>query len=125
MIVVDTSSFVAYLSGAKGDDVDAVDDALFHKQVVLAPMVLTELLGDPKLTKKVSSFLLELPLLGITDGFWERAGKLRSKILAKKLKARLADSLIAQICIDHHVPLITRDHDFRHFIQEAKLKVAP
>jgi len=125
MIVVDTSSFVAYLSGAKGDDVDAVDEALLHKQVVLAPMVLTELLSDPKLPKKICSFLLELPLLEITEGFWERAGKLRSKILTKKLKARLADSLIAQICIDHHVPLITRDHDFRHFIQEAKLKVAP
>jgi predicted nucleic acid-binding protein len=35
--------------------------------------------------------------------------------LAKGLKARLADTLIAQSCLDHGVPLITHDTDFRHF----------
>lgn len=30
-------------------------------------------------------------------------------------KAKLADTLIAQACLDHRVPLVTRDLDFRHF----------
>jgi predicted nucleic acid-binding protein len=30
--------------------------------------------------------------------------------------ALASDTLIAQTCIDHDVPLITRDQDFRHFV---------
>ena len=44
-------------------------------------------------------------------------------VLAKRLRARLADTLIAQACVDHRVPLITRDVDFRHFAKHAALKV--
>jgi predicted nucleic acid-binding protein len=58
----------------------------------------------------------ELPLLEPTPGFWERAGLLRASIVARRHKARLADTLIAQTCIDHGVPLVTRDLDFRHFV---------
>lgn len=123
MIAVDTSSFVAYLSGLKGGDVEAFDEALFHKQVVLPPPVLTELLSDPKLSLKLRNLFLDIPLLGLIDGYWERAGNLRSKIIAKGYKARLADSLIAQICLDHGVPLITRDKDFRHFVKITSLYV--
>lgn len=115
MIAVDTSSFVAYLSGSKGRDVDAIDKALINKQVVLPPVVLTELLSDSKLTTKLLNIILEIPVLSLYEGFWERAGYLRAKIISKGHKARLADSLIAQICIDNGVPLITRDKDFRHF----------
>ena len=63
----------------------------------------------------------ELPVLFLSSGFWSRAGVLRAKILAKKLKARLADALIAQVCIDHNIPLITRDNDFRHYVKHAGL----
>ena len=59
--------------------------------------------------------LKDLPLLEITEGYWERAGALRARILSQKLKAKLADTLIAQSCLDHDVALVTRDGDFRHF----------
>jgi predicted nucleic acid-binding protein len=36
----------------------------------------------------------------------------------------LGDALIAQSCIDHDVPLITRDTDFRHFAKHCGLKLA-
>jgi hypothetical protein len=39
---------VAYLSGATGPDVGAVAIALEHAQATLPPVVLTELLSDPK-----------------------------------------------------------------------------
>jgi len=35
------------------------------------------------------------------------------------MSSDLADTLIAQICIDHDVPLITRDKDFRHFAKHG------
>lgn len=69
------------------------------------------------------AFVLSLPLLLIDDGYWKRAGDLRRSILDAGRKAKLADVLIAQSCIDHDVALITHDTDFRHFTR-AGLKLA-
>lgn len=121
MIAVDTSSLVAYLSGLPGRDADLVADAVDQHVAVLPPVVLTELLSDPRLPTAVRAALLELPLLPLTDGFWERAGLLRATVLSKRRKARVADALIAQSCLDASVPLVTRDRDFRHFAAAAGL----
>ena len=125
MIAADTSSLISYLSGGKGDDVDALDMALQSKQVVLPPVVLCELLSDPELPEQLSRTLKSLPLLSLSEGFWERAGLLRAKVIAQGRKARLADALIAQICLDHDLPLIARDRDFRHFARVSDLKLLP
>ena len=121
MIAVDTSSMIAFLEGARGADTDVVQSALEHQQLVLPPVVLTELLSDPGLTKAVRTLLAALPLLEIEPGFWERAGTLRASILTQRKKARIADALIAQSCLDQSVPLVTRDRDFRHFARDAGL----
>ena len=57
----------------------------------------------------------------LRPGYWQRAGELRAKVLAKRRKARLGDALIAQSCIDHGIPLLTRDRDFRAFAEAAGL----
>ena len=57
-------------------------------------------------------------------GYWERAGRLRALAIGGGHKAKLADTLIAQACLDHDVPLVTRDSDFRHF-RAAGLRVLP
>ena len=124
MIAVDSSSWIAYFSGATGRDVEALDLAVFQEQAVLPPVVLAELFSDPKLPAKTAQRLKELPLLEVLDGYWERAGSLRSRVLARGLRARLAGCLIAQSCLDHDVPLITRDSDFGHFVP-AGLKLFP
>lgn len=115
MIAVDTSTFIAYLGGGTGPDVEATDRALNDQQVAVPPVVLCELLSDPRLPATLRTLLLALPRLDTTEGFWVRAGALRVRLLASGRKARLADTLVAQSCIDHDVPLITRDADFRHF----------
>jgi len=46
---------------------------------------------------------------------------LRARVLAKRSKARLGDSLIAQCCIDRGIPLLTRNRDFRAFAEAAGL----
>jgi hypothetical protein len=121
MIALDTSSLVAFLRGEAGHDVEAIDRALELHQAVLPPPVLTELLSTPQLDRTLSRLIRALPMLESDAGYWERAGLLRAKLIAKRLRARLADSLIAQSCIDHQVPLITRDADFRHFAKHAGL----
>lgn len=125
MIAIDTSSWIAYLSGEKGGDVEGTSLALQYKQAALPPVVLSELLSDPRLPIQAIQFFKQLPLLDVLDGYWERAGTLRAKLISRGLKARLADSLIVQSCLDHDVPLITRDADFRHFVRSAGLKLSP
>lgn len=125
MIAIDTSSLVAYLSGARGADVEATGLALEHRQAALPPVVLSELLSDPKLGRDVKDVFLRLPLLEILDGYWERAGLLRAKALAHGRRARLADTLIAQSCLDHAVELVTRDADFGPFTRLAGLRLVP
>ncbi len=121
MIAADTSAWVAFLKGDGGEDAQLLDRALEDRQVLMAPVVLTELLSDPKLPSDVAQTLSELPLIEIRSGYWQRAGALRAQVLAKRRKARLGDALIAQSCIDRGIPLLTRDRDFQAFAQAAGL----
>lgn len=123
MIAVDTSSWVAYLSGTIGNDVSVVETALTERQICLPPVVLTELLSDPKLPAAVLTLFRQLPVLVVSEGYWERAGALRSLIISRRRRASLADALIAQSCLDHDVSLITRDADFRPFARLGGLKL--
>ncbi len=104
MIAADTSTWIAFLQGDDGEDVRLLDRALEDRQVLMAPVVLTELLSDPKASVDVGKTLAAVPLIEIKSGYWQRAGILRARALAKKRKARLGDALIAQSCIDRGVP---------------------
>jgi len=121
MIAADTSTWIAFLEGDGGEDAELLDRALQDRQVLMAPVVLTELLSDPKFSSEVSQTLSELPLIEVTHDYWQRAGELRAKVLAMRQKARLRDALIAQSCIDRGIPLLTRDRDFRAFADAAGL----
>ena len=123
MIAVDTSTWIGFLQGDGGRDAELLDQALADRQVLMVPVVLTEVLSDPKIPSEVSQTLSELPLIEVEPGYWQRAGALRAKVLAKRRKARLGDALIAQSCIDHRIPLLTRDRDFRAFADAAGLNL--
>jgi hypothetical protein len=119
VIAVDTSTWIAFFDGEVGDDVELLDKALQDRQVLMVPAVLTEVLSAPRLAPEVSRTLLEVPLIDVDPGYWQRAGELRAKVLAMRRKARLGDALIAQSCIDRGIPLLTRDRDFRAFASAA------
>lgn len=123
MIAIDTSSMIAFLEGEAGDDVDVIQSALDHHQLVLPAVVLSELLSDPALPRNVRDLLASLPILEVEPGFWARAGLLRASVLKQRRKARVADALIAQNCLDQATPLVTRDRDFRHFARSARLQL--
>ena len=123
MIAADTSTWIAFFEGEPGEDVEMLAQALVDRQVMMAPVVLTELLSDPGLPVPAARTLADVPLLALEDGYWERCGRLRAAGLGKKRKARLGDALIAQSCVDHGVALLTRDRDFRTFVDAAGLKL--
>jgi predicted nucleic acid-binding protein len=124
MLCLDTSSLIAYLQGEEGVDVDAVDQALVDQVGILSPVTVAELLSDPHLTSTLRRTVLELPTLPILEDFWERAGLLRAKVLRTGRRANLADTLVAQSCLDHHAMLVTRDRDFKVFMALAGLRLA-
>lgn len=123
MVAADTSSLLCFLAGHQGSDVDALRDALRGQILLVPPVVVTELLSDPGISKTVGGLISNLPLLPVEEGFWSRAGASRARLLKKKLKSRVADALIAQSCLDAGLPLITRDEDFRHYEKYCGLKV--
>ena len=122
MIALDTSAFSRLINGANDAASQAARTALDSRDAYLPPIVLTELLSNPALPEAAVAYISSVPLLKLHDDYWHRAASLRANILRRGLKAAVADSLIAQSCIDHDIPLITYDHDFRHFVH-AGLKL--
>lgn len=123
MICADTSSLIAYLEGEEGADLEEVDSALANQSLALSPISVAELLSGPTLSAEGAAFVLGLPRLEITPGYWERAGRLRARLIRHRNRPKIADTLIAQSCLDHRIPLITRDRDFRAFQKHAGLKL--
>ncbi len=123
MIAADTSSMIAYIQGEAGKDVEQITLVLEKEELILPPPVLSELLSDHALPQEIANTLMLLPRASIKEGYWERVGFLRASILKQKRKARLADSLIAQCCIDHNYSIITRDKDFKNFAKYTNLKI--
>lgn len=124
MVAVDTSTVIAYMQGATGRDVDLLVAALRGSEAVLPTVVLVELLSDADLPDPLRAAIVDLPVLAIGPDYWLRAAASRATVLTHKLRARLADALIAQACTDNDVALITRDKDFRHFARHCGLKLA-
>ena len=124
MIAADTSSLVAFLQGESGPDLTMIEAAVDGGQLRLPPVVVTELLSYPKAGPKITSAIGGFLQLDTSDGYWERAGATRRIVLAHGFKARVANALIAQSCIDNSVSLITRGKDFCHFAKHCGLILA-
>lgn len=124
MIAVDTSVFICYLQRQEGDDIEVLRRYLRIGDAWFPPVVVTELLSAPKLKTDDLALIVSLPMLEVEENYWRRAGEIRRKILQLGRKSRLGDALIAQSCIDHDIPLLTRDPDFRHYAEHCGLTLA-
>jgi predicted nucleic acid-binding protein len=123
MIAADTSTWIAFLEGAPGHDTQLLDQALADRRLLMIPAVLTELLSDPSVSSAVAAELMDVPMIEVDPGYWQRAGLLRARVFSQGRKARLGDALIAQTCLDRKIPLLTRDKDFRSFASAAHLNL--
>lgn len=123
MIAVDSSSMIAFFNNDEGEDVLQVQQCLDTGTLLLPPIVLIELLSAPFLPETIKNNIELLPILDITPMYWNRVGLMRATLIENKLKARIADAMVAQVCIDNDICLITRDKDFRHFNKYFGLKL--
>lgn len=124
MIAADSCVIIDYLQGTRTAHTEYLHAALTNHAVVMPPVVIAELLSAPKPQNELIALFTDLALLPMDDGYWERAGRLRASIRRMGLKATLGDALIAQSCIDHDVPLLTIDGDFRHYATAGGLALA-
>lgn len=115
MIAVDTNVAIYFFSGKECKEALLLEDFFQNNLAIFPPLVVMELLSDPWISKKTIDFISTAPQLEILPGYFERAGRLRAKLLRRGLKARVADSLIAQSCIDSKTKLLTNDKDFKNF----------
>lgn len=124
MLCADANIWIAYLAGEDARDMQIFELALRFDQVLMMPVILTELLSDPRLPPSDRAELLSIPAMQIRRGFWERAGDLRAQLIERGHRPKLGDTLIAQGCVDYDVPFLTRDKGFQPFVKHAGLILA-
>lgn len=123
MIAADSSSLIAFFAGDKAADTAAIATAAIEERLGLPPIVQFEMFSGV-FPAAQRNLIRDATLLELEPGHWQRAGLMRLALRKRGLKARAADCLIAQCCIDAGVSLITRDRDFRHFAAHCGLKLA-
>jgi predicted nucleic acid-binding protein len=116
MFALDTSVLTHFLQGSLDECTQLAGRHIEAKQAFLPPVVAAEILTLFGYDHTANLVIEKIDLLEIKKGYWQRAGMLRHSLHKKGLKLKLPDTLIAQSCIDHNVPLITSDTDFEKFI---------
>ena len=123
MVAVDSSTWIAFIQGQAGRDVEQLDRHLASGNMAFPPVVLAEILSDPHVPPEQREIVTGLLIMEVTEGYWLRAAATRATVLKHRLRARLPDALITQSCLDHDVYLLTRDQDFHHFAKHCGLKL--
>lgn len=124
MIAVDASVAIPWFEGGDYPEVRRMDELMRARQIVFPAVVVTEVLSGPAVGEWVANVLSRSSVLPILEGYWIRAGQLRSRVRAAGRKARLADSLVAQACVDSDLALLARDSDFQAFAELGGLRLA-
>jgi predicted nucleic acid-binding protein len=123
MLAADTNIWIAFFRNDTGPDVQKLVDTIYKGEVYMPPPVLSEILSDPLFPEKNLDIITAAHLMKLDEQYWQRAGLMRSRLIKAGFKPRLPDTLIAQSCIDHNIPLLTRDSGFQIFSQNAGLKL--
>lgn len=126
MILVDSSVWIDYFSGNDTRQAEALDKTLGVQIVAIGDLILTEVLQgfrldqDYKTAKKLLSELTVFELLGkdMAIKSAENFRKLRKQGITIR---KTADVIIASFCIEHSLPLLFSDKDFKPFVTHLGL----
>jgi tRNA(fMet)-specific endonuclease VapC len=123
-LVVDTSSWIAWLAGGGSSLVDeALEEGRLHLPVIVAAELLSGRLGAPE-RAELQDMLSDLPAVGTDPEHWFRVGKLRAELRAKGLSVSTPDAHVAQCAIDTGGVLLTEDRVFERIARVVPLQVA-
>jgi predicted nucleic acid-binding protein len=123
-LVVDTSSWIAWLAGGGSPAVDeALEEGRLHLPVIVAAELLSGRL-DESLRAELQDMLSDLPAVGTEADHWFRVGKLRANLRAKGLSVSTPDAHVAQGAIDTGGVLLTEDRVFEKIAKVVPLRLA-
>jgi len=115
VIAVDTCAFSNFLRSVNTSGARLFEEGLREGDIVLPPMVLTELISAKNLSDDDKALVKAIPVITLDESFWLYAGMLRLAAMKRGSKPRTLDTLIAACCLQANTPLITDDSDFRVF----------
>lgn len=126
MIVVDSSVWIDYFSGADTPQTDKLDNTLGIKPVAIGDLILTEVLQgfrydkDYKIARNVFEDVTIFDMLGMQMAIKsaENFRALRKKGITVR---KTADVIIATFCIEQKLPLLFSDKDFKPFVKHLGL----
>ncbi len=129
MIIVDSSVWIDYFSGADNKQTNTLDNILGLKPVAIGDLILTEVLQgfrhdkDYKTAKALFEDVTIFDMLG-KEMALKSANNFRN--LRKKgiTIRKTADVIIATFCIDRKLPLLFSDKDFKPFVKHLGLAEA-
>jgi tRNA(fMet)-specific endonuclease VapC len=123
-LVIDTSSWIAFLGGGDGETI--IEPALDDGTVYLPPIVAAELISG-RMTERargeLEEFLSILPPCRADIAHWFRVGRLRRSLAAKGLSLSTPDAHVAQCALDLDANLLTADAVFSHVARHTKLRL--
>lgn len=123
-LVVDTSSWIAWLAGGGSSLVDeALEEGRLHLPVIVSAELLSGRLSDPE-RAELQDMLSDLPAVGTDPAHWFRVGKLRAGLRAQGLSVSTPDAHVAQCAIDTGGVLLTEDRIFEKITKIVPLRLA-
>ena len=126
MILVDSSVWIDYFLGHDSPQVEILHRSLGVRAVGVGDLVLTEVLQgfrddkDYRIARSIMNELTVFEMLGkdLAIKSAENFRKLRKQGITIR---KTADVIIATYCIEHGMPLLFSDKDFKPFVQHLQL----
>ena len=126
MILVDSSVWIDYFLGNDTPQVEILHRSLGVREVGVGDLVLTEVLQgfredkDYRIARSIMGELTVFEMLGkdLAIKIAENFRKLRKQGITVR---KTADVIIATYCIEHGIPLLFSDKDFKPFVQHLQL----
>lgn len=129
MILVDSSVWIDYFNGRSSPETDFLDEILGVRPIATGDLILTEVLQgfrndkDYSTARRLLTELAIFELLG-TKMAVKSADNYR-KLRKKRVTVRkTADVIIASFCLEHDLPLLFSDKDFKPFEEHFGLRNA-
>ena len=125
-MLVDSSVWIDYFIGRDTAQTRTLDENLGRTEIATGDLILLEVLQgfrsdrDYRTAKKLFAALFCFELLG-TDMAVRCAENFRALRKKGVTVRKTADVIIASFCIDHHLPLLFSDKDFKPFVKHLGL----
>lgn len=124
MILIDSSAWISFFN-TKSSTVEATIIKLIEiNQAAICGIVEMELLSgiNPTKEEKVTDLLSALPYIETTKENYKAAGINQNKLRKKGIAIPSTDTLIATLCMENNLSILTLDKHFQHFTKLKKLQ---